>query len=552
MASRIVGIDLGAYSVKVAIATPGFRHAALQELIERRVPDGDEPHDVRAARVVGEIVREHDLQHDTAYAAMSGDRVFTHVLEFAFKNLRRPDLERAVGAELEGILPIDLEDMVYAFEPLPRDGEAKAEDGVAAVVAAGVGPVAPPTEGMRVLACATHKERVERLLEVLGDVDAEPRSLLAAPAIYPAVLQRMAAVSGPVAIVDIGHERTDVCVVVQGRTAYVRTIARGGRLLTEAIARVWRMSFEQAESAKHTDGFVASANEPAQSEAWARIHDALLPELSPLARDLRQTLSACRAKTGITVENVLLVGGGSRLRGLPSYLAQELGVPTGRLSDADSAAILGPRLGVSGAADIAWLAAGVVFEGASGRPTFDLRQGEMAFKADLSFLRARLTQLTAAALVLIAFAAGNAYTSLYKLRKNEAALAQRLAVESAEAFGKQLSAGDVLDRIQPTGDGKSDSPLPAMTAYDLLLAFNAALPARSEVTIDVGEIDIKPGKVVVRATSSPSGQVGALTGVEAVETALKKNKCFADIATESQPGANDTAEFTLTIKTECM
>src|SRR5690606_3260993 len=145
MASRIFGIDLGAYSVKVAIATPGFRGAVLTEVIERRVPPGDAPHEERAAAVVGELVRTRRLEHDAAYAALSGDRVFIHVLDFAFKSLRRPELEKAVGAELEGVLPIDLEDMVYAFEPLARIEES---DGEPAFTAGG--RVAPPSEGMRV------------------------------------------------------------------------------------------------------------------------------------------------------------------------------------------------------------------------------------------------------------------------------------------------------------------------------------------------------------------------------------------------------------------
>jgi Tfp pilus assembly PilM family ATPase len=119
--SRILGIDLGAYSVKVAVMSPGLRSATMVDIYERMVPAGDEPHEVRAARVLGEIVREQHLDQDIAYTALAGDRVFVHVLEFGFKNLRRPELAKAVGAELEGILPVELEDMVYTFESLPRE-----------------------------------------------------------------------------------------------------------------------------------------------------------------------------------------------------------------------------------------------------------------------------------------------------------------------------------------------------------------------------------------------------------------------------------------------
>jgi general secretion pathway protein L len=553
MASRIVGIDLGAYSVKVAIATPGFRGATLTDLIERRVPPGDEPTEVRAARVAGEIVRERGLGHEATVAALGGDRVFVHVLDFPFRSLRRPDLEKAVGNELEGILPIDLEDMVFAFEPLAtRPAEAAAAEPAFAAPAGG--RIAPPSSGMRVLACATQKDHVRRLLDRLHEVAIEPRALVAAPAAYPWAVERFGPDLPPLAVIDIGHERTDVCVVVGGRADYLRTLSRGGKGLTDLIARTWRLTPEQAEHAKHQDGFVGSQAEPATSEAWARIDACLRPELQALARELRQTLAACRAKTGATVQRVLLVGGGARLRGLTSFLAEELELPVARPSEPEALAVLGPRLlsmGVDPA--VACLAAGVAIEGGGGRPTFDLRAGELAFKADLSFLRAKVTQLLAAALALIAFGAASAYASLYKLRKAEAVLTQRVATESQAAFGQALDAEAVLARIDPTAAGKRDTPIPEMTAYDVLLAFNAALPPRTEVTIDVDDVDIKPGKISAKGTASRTGAVEAQEVIKNLAAALKKHRCFAELVDESQPGsAEGTKIFNLNSKTECI
>jgi general secretion pathway protein L len=577
--SRILGIDLGAYSVKVVVLNPGFRSSAVVDYYERPVPPAGEdgaPLEVRAARVLGEIVRQERLDQDSPYAALSGDRVFLRVLEFAFKNLRRPELTKAVGAELESVLPIDLEDMVYAFEPLPRDLGPRTivpvpEDGsepnftlpISPALAAG--PLAAPTDGMRVLSCAAPTERVRELLDLLDGERAEPRSVLAAPASYPRVVERLAtagsevAAGGPVAVVDIGHERTNVCVVVGGRAVYARTIARGGRQLTESIARVWRLPWEQAEAAKHQDGFVASTAEPAQSEAWSRIHEALVPELVPLVRDLRQSLLACRSRTGATAERVLLVGGGSRLRGLVSYLSEQLQMQVGSLREAEDLTVLGPRLqGLGARADIACLAAGIAFEGASGRPTFDLRQGELSFKADLSFLRAKAVPLAAAAIVVVAFSAISAYANLYKLRNSEAALDKRLALESAEVFGKAMSADEVLGKVSPSAGGADENPMPKMTAYDLLLALNTATPGKDQIKIDIQDLDIKPGKIVVRAVSGKTEARDALQGIKLLEESLKKaesnkQKCFADFPTpESQPGPDGSRNFTLTIKTTCL
>src|SRR5262245_28805465 len=115
MSNRIIAVDLGAWSVKVAIAQPGLRHAMLTAFVERAVPpaepgSADEAWEARAARVLVDIAREHRFGNDSVYLGLPGDHVFSHVLEFGFKNLRRAELEKAIGAELEGVVPIDLED----------------------------------------------------------------------------------------------------------------------------------------------------------------------------------------------------------------------------------------------------------------------------------------------------------------------------------------------------------------------------------------------------------------------------------------------------------
>src|SRR5215470_14633414 len=126
MASRVFAVDLGAWSVKLAIASPGLRGATLTTVVERPLPPGDQPAEVRARPVLANLVAELRLRDDPGYLGVYGDQVFTQVLEFGFRNLRRAELDKAVGGELEGVVPVDLEDMVYAFEPLPAPVAAPA------------------------------------------------------------------------------------------------------------------------------------------------------------------------------------------------------------------------------------------------------------------------------------------------------------------------------------------------------------------------------------------------------------------------------------------
>lgn len=551
MASRVFAVDLGAWSVKLAIASPGIRGAMLLNVVERLVPPGDEPSETRAKAVLARLVDELRLRDETGYIGVFGDQVFTQVLEFGFKNLRRSELDKAVGGELEGVVPVDLEDMVYTFEPLPP--------------AAATGPVPPdatrgrvaaPTEGMRVLTYAMRRDRAEHLIALGASCGFNPRGVLACGGAAvrlvshtPSLAQARA--QGPVAVIDIGHDRTDVIVVVDGKAVFSRSIARAGKHVTEAIAKHWRLPWQDAERAKHSDGFIASQAEPATSDAWARIHQVTISELQPFARDLRQTLAACRAKTGFHAQAAIVVGGGARLRGIGSYLTEQLAIPAWRLTNDDTIALAGPKLGGEAAAslplDSAAMTVGMAYDCAGGRPLFDLRSGSLAVKMDLSFLRAKAAPLGAAMIAIAAFAAGSAYADLYRLRKAEQVLTARLATESAEQFkGEPKSADEILNASGPGGTG-AISPLPKASAYDLLLAISSKVPPKDKLTIDLDQIQIDEAKIDLAGTTNTPG------GIDLLVTELRTIDCF----TEVTRGPTDTLaegvkKFKITITGPCM
>jgi Tfp pilus assembly PilM family ATPase len=551
MASRVFAIDLGAWSVKLAIASPGLRGATLLQVIERIVPPGDEPAEQRARGVLAAMIEDLQLRDETGFIGVYGDQVFTQVLDFGFKSLRRSELDKAVGGELEGVVPVDLEDMVYCYEQIPS--------------AAATGPmpqdlqrgrIAPPADGMRVLSYAMRKDRAEQLIDLGSACGFHPRGVLACGGAAARLVERTpslsrARIDGPIAILDIGHERTDLIVVQQGKPVFSRSVARAGKQVTEAISRHWRIPWDKAESAKHSDGFIASQGEPATSEQWARISQALNPELTMFARDLRQTLAACRARTGFAPLAALIVGGGARLRGMGSFLAEQLGIPTWRLTQDDMVALAGPKIGAEAAAslpiDAAALTIGMAYDAAGGRPQFNLRSGQLASRMDLTFLRAKAVQLGAAALAIAAFAAGSAYADLYRLRKAEKTLATRLASETQEMYGQQKSADDVLGTSGPGGGGPTASPIPRATAYDVLLEINSHIPPKAKITLDIDKLDIDDQKVDL------SGTVKTPEELDLLVSELKKIECFKDVQRgPTEPGENGTKRFHLTIAAQCM
>ena len=559
MASRVFTVDLGAWSVKLAIASPGLRGATLSSVVERMVPPGDEPAEVRAKAVLASLVEELRLKNDLGYVGVYGDQVFTQVLEFGFKNLRRAELEKAVGGELEGVVPLDLEDMVYTFEPLPPAPPAAAPAGAGGEAARG--RVAPPVDGMRVLTYAMKRERTEQLIALGKECGYDPRGVLACGGAAVRLVERTpslarARAEGAVAVIDIGHERTDVVVVASNKAVFSRSIARAGKQVTDAISRTWRLPWEDAERAKHSDGFIASQAEPATSEAWVKIHQALIGELQPFARDLRQTLAACRARTGFTPAAAILVGGGSRLRGIASFLREQLGIPAWRLTPEDTAALAGPRLAsAAGAAapaalappiDAAAMAVGMAYDAAGGHPHFDLRSGALAVKMDLSFLRAKAIPLGGAVLAIAAFAVVSAFADLHRLRKAEKTLSARLATESAEYFKTPKTYQEILN-LTSSSAGIATSPLPKMSAYDVLLEISSKAPPKEKITLDIDRIDITDQKVDLEGTVKTPEELDLL------QSELKTIKCFKEVNRGPTTTEKDgVKKFKFNIIAQCM
>jgi general secretion pathway protein L len=475
------------------------------------------------------------------------------VLEFGFSGLKRADLEKAVGALLEEELPHDLEELVYDFEPLPAPGAAPrpgaVDDPTVVKTTRKTTPVNPA--GTRVLAAATTRDRVKQFLALAARHGFEPRSVLAAPTVYARVVDKLGASAGKdeaVLLIDHGHSRTNLCVVQSGHAVFARTLSRGGRHVTAAIARACNVSLDEAERAKHTDAFVACASDAAvgpdaRHPTWPGISDLVRQELAPVVRDLRQTLSACRTQTGVVPVRAILAGGGGRLRGLAEYLSEELDLPVGRVTGEDSPALVGAGSAPGGVgADTSLLAHGVALEGATGRPLFDLRRGDLAYRADFSYLRARAGFLAACALVLVAFGAANAYAALYTLRREEKLLGARLSAASTEVFGKPLSVDEVEAKIAPH---KESSPLPKWTAFDQLVEISKRLPARDAVKLDVSDLQIEPGKVVVKATTDSEKSIGT------IKEKLAGIECFVETQRGRVTGETEK-QFTLTITTKCM
>lgn len=166
----------------------------------------------------------------------------------------------------------------------------------------------------------------------------------------------------------------------------------------------------------------------------------------------------------------------------------------------------------------------------------------------MSFIKTKLTQVAVALLVVLVFAGAAAFTGLRKLRAADKVLTERVAAESFEHFGKAKTVPELLALKTGSGGGETgESPMPKMSAYDLLLLINSKLPARESLTLDVTDLDIKDNKINLKASAKTPQEIDALYA------AMDSIECIKEITRGATTnGPNGEKNFSFAMRSECM
>jgi Tfp pilus assembly PilM family ATPase len=541
MAHTVCGIDLGAYSVKIALFDVGFRSSVLRGLEEIVVPPGDAPLLDRQLDVAREAMAQFGGVV-TAYFALPGDQLSVRVLDLPFTDPRK--IEQVVGYELESQIVNAIEDVV--FDHLV---------------------VSERPDGSTVVAAAAKRDDVAAFIAAAEARGVHPRTLYAAPVVYRAIMGAMAATATPgpdsgeeaapspcQAILDFGHTRTNVCILRDGQAINARTIRRGGQHLTDAIAKAFAADLERAEQAKRGEAFLASAGRPTTSPLTAKLDAVLREALAPMIRELRQTLAAFSASPHSDVESLLVTGGGGRLAGLLPFLEAELGIPARFLPvrpALESAG--GPRVaepgeepGFTPESESHALAASIVLAGSGGGREIDFRRGAFVFRANFSIIRQRAWHLAALGAALLVAAGVDVGARRASLRDERKGLDKELKVATQELFGQPRDDAEAIAQLLRRGYREELAPVPKASAFDLLGQISAKVPPADKVKLDIAELDIRPKKTFIKGTADSGA------AVDEIAAKLKEIDCFEEVSkgaiTEVSEGGK---QFTLNINAKC-
>jgi len=122
------------------------------------------------------------------------------------------------------------------------------------------------------------------------------------------------------AIVDFGAGTTKVAIVDYGVVRLSHTINRGAQDISLALSRSLAVSFDKAEEIKRQVGLVEEVSEQGE------VKNIIDPIVEYIFEEIRRVMVDYQKKHQVAIDKVILLGGGSQLRGLPELAAKALEV----------------------------------------------------------------------------------------------------------------------------------------------------------------------------------------------------------------------------------
>jgi type IV pilus assembly protein PilM len=515
-----LGVDVGSYSIKVVEYQRGLREGRFTRCAEAQLPVKPSPDDVAA--VLTHLLKEQGFSLDCPVTAIPGTRVTQRHFRLPFTGKQVPG---AVRFEVEESVPVPIDRMI-----LTHDG---------ASVRAGETDV---------LAILTPRTEIEQHLALVRRAGVEPRHLEIEGAVLANFARFLELGDTPRIFLDIGHSKTQLCLVARNKPLLLRAIPIAGHHFTEAIAEELSLGYDDAEEHKHEHGlFKAASHTPSSLRVGVL--------LDQLVRESLRTLQALVSDSvnPTAPAEIVLVGGSAALPGLDQYFGERMGLPCRTLAVPNAVVGIGP-LGDGRVHVFAHAAALALRSCGPTRSTqLELRQEEFRFVPDLSALwpQVQWTGLLLAVLLLLwPLSLGSelfgAHRQTSKLRGEIARVHQTLfpdlpvGEDPMQSFmARYQETKDLADHLGVTGSGAS--PL------EILRRISSGIPEALNVTLS----DLRIEQKSVRAR----GVAPDVAATNQIEQLLGQVEIFgkvtiSDIQREQNNAAGGTPGYTFNLTIE--
>ena len=304
MADRILTLNLGASKLLLAeFSVKSGRSPVLLNYGTAQMGES-EPAAGMLGQAIRGILRERGIRPAPLMAALSGQMVFPRYVKLPA--VGNDKLQQMVQYEVEQNVPFPLNEIVWNYQFI---GDASTGEQSAMIVAAKV-------------------EIVREMIAEIAAAGLDPEVIDVAPmALYNCLRYNNPELSGSAVVVDIGARSTNL-VFVEGEKIYSRCVTVAGNAITQEIAKVFGISFSEAEALKRERAFVSLGGVyAAADETDERISKIVRNVVTRLHAEISRSINFYRSQQGGNAPTqLILTGGSSVLPQLETFFRDKLNV----------------------------------------------------------------------------------------------------------------------------------------------------------------------------------------------------------------------------------
>lgn len=307
---KVIGLDIGSYSIKAIEIVNTFKSYEITNFYETIIPPLREaPLELVIATCMEQLFSEHQIEADRIITAMPGQFISSRVLSFNYNDVRK--IRSAIMLDLEERVPFNMEDMIVDHQILGTiDGQTLA------------------------LAVMTRKVFLRNFLDLLARIKIDPKLVdVDSLAFYNLASHMGIQEENCYAMVDVGHEKTAICIMQAGVLRMFRSINLGGRYITDFMARDLGVSFSEAQRIKHRVSrvFCNSYSGEDLSQQDIKVAERMTLATNAIVKELGRTFYAFKSWEKRPLSKIYLTGGTSRLQYFAEFLSEQLDVPVEHL-----------------------------------------------------------------------------------------------------------------------------------------------------------------------------------------------------------------------------
>lgn len=337
----ILGIDIGSSSIKVVliekveekVVLRNYGEIALGPRAGASVGQATNLSPDKVAEALRDLLKEAGIVARHTLIAIPFSASLLTVVELP--DVGKKELDSMIPMEARRYIPVPISEVSLDWWIIPkRKSEEKRSSSTAGDSEKIVGKI-------EVIIAAIHNEIIKKYELIKRDAQIPGEASHFEIEIFSTLRAVVGRDLSPVLVIDIGAGSTKLALVDEGVVRGSHVISSGGQDVTLALSRSQEISFDKAEEVKCNVGMVGEY----EGRDVAVVAELLL---SNIMNESARFTENYENKHNTKVEKVILVGGGSRLKGIEKIVAQNfrnagitIGDPFGRI---DTPAFLAPTI----------------------------------------------------------------------------------------------------------------------------------------------------------------------------------------------------------------